>query len=202
MSIKIKLPQVLEPVRIALIGTAVQSSVLQMKSKEKITCKVACTGCCSRHTQISIAEAIIIYEHLRVKKEWHDVRKQAKDQAKIARNIEPLSWFKLNIKCSILNLETKLCRAYMVRPAVCSTHFVSSDPDLCDPWSHKSGKFITVDMNNLYFKFKNRLENSIDGFGVFGMHFPIPSALLIAEKISVQSDMDLAQVMSLIRTEL
>lgn len=181
---------------------AVQSSMRQIKSKTKISCKPACAGCCSRYTQISLAESIIIYDHLRKKKEWPEVQKKSKEQLDIIKAVEPLSWFKLNIKCPILNLDTKLCRAYRVRPAICSTHFVTSDSKLCDPWSHGSGRFETCDMNDLYFKFKSRLENAVDGFGVFGMYFPVPSALLLAEKISVQSGLDLLQVISMIRAEL
>lgn len=202
MPIQLKLPQILEPVKLALMDIAVQSSMQQVKSKVKISCKPACAGCCSRYTQISVAEGIIIYDNLRHNQKWMEVRKRAKEQLPLIKDVSPIAWFKSNIKCSILNPDTKLCLAYRVRPAVCSTHFVVSDSKLCDPWLNGSGKFETLDFNDLYFKFRSRLENAVDGFGIFSMNFAIPSALLLAEKISVQSGLDLSQVISLIRAEL
>jgi Fe-S-cluster containining protein len=202
MAIYLKFSQILEPVKIALIDTALQSVVLQMKLKDKLSCKPGCSGCCCRYAQISVAEAVIIYDCLKSSKKWPDVQRRAKEQTSLIKDVEPLSWLKLNIKCSILDPVTNLCLAYKVRPAICSTHFVTSKPEVCDPWSHESSQFLTYDMNNLYFKFKSRLESVIDGFGVFGMYFPIPLALLLAEKISVHSGMDISQVISIIRSEL
>lgn len=202
MSIQVRLPQILEPVKLALIDVAIQSRMSHVKSKITVSCKPACSGCCSRYTQISVAESVIIYDHLRITKKWLDVKKRAKEQLDIVRRIEPLAWFKLNIKCPILDLNSNLCLAYKVRPAICSTHFATSDSRLCDPWFNGSGKFDTLDYNDLYFKFRSKLDNATDGFSVFGMYFVIPSALILAEKISIQSGMDLSQVMSLIRSEL
>jgi len=148
-----------------------------------------------------MAEAIIIYEYLRSRDQWIKVKKRSQDQFKTAQLTDPLSWFKLNISCPVLGPD-KLCTAYQIRPAMCSTHFVTSDPKVCDPWGAGPGEYEAIDFDDLYMKFRERNKNAVIGFGVLSLELAISSALLLAERISVQSGLNLEQAMSFIFRQL
>ncbi len=167
-----------------------------------IRCRARCSGCCARLINVSMAEAVIAYEHLKQDGTWPDVRKKAIEQMGILRITDPMAWFKMNRKCPILNTDTNLCRAYAVRPATCSTHFVSSDPELCDPWSTHAGKFETVNFPDLFQKFQGRMAECVQGYGIFTLVLPIPSGLLLAERISVKSNLDFSEVITFFFHEL
>jgi Fe-S-cluster containining protein len=149
-----------------------------------------------------MAEAVIIYEHLREKEYWPDVRKKATDQMNLLGAAQPMTWFKMRQKCPVLNTDTDLCRTHALRPAICSTHFVTSNPKLCDPWSTASGEFKAVDYTDLYENFQRRMTECIQSYGIFTLMMPIPTALLLAEKISVKSGLDLSEIVSLFFKEL
>ena len=121
---------------------------------------------------------------------------------KIARDTPPVSWFKMNIMCPVLDPSSKLCTAYETRPSPCSTHFVMSDPGQCDPWVTKSGEYKPVDFTDLHDKFQELLEKKIDGHGLLALKLPISIALVFASKIKVQSRSGPNEIMSLIFNEL
>jgi hypothetical protein len=147
-----------------------------------------------------MAEAVIIYGYLQSKNRWPEVKKRAQEQFQTAQLADPLSWFKLNIPCPILS--DKLCLAYGVRPALCSTHFAASKPKLCDPWEVESGIYKSVDFDDLYINFRNKVESAVIGYKVLSIELIMPSALLLAERISIQSGLSLKQALSFIFRQL
>lgn len=186
----------------AMMDTIIQATRQRINDNIIVPCKVGCAHCCSRYSKISVAEATLIYEYLKKNETWTGVRGRARAQFQIIRQTEPLSWFKLNIKCPILNPETNKCLAYKIRPPLCAIHFVTSSPDICDPWSSQQGKFVLHDYTSLYLKFRERLFASLEGHGIFSLELPIPTALLLSERISVKSGLDVHQALTFIYNEL
>jgi Fe-S-cluster containining protein len=199
---EIRLSQALGPVKLALMDTAVQTANRRLRVLgNKSPCGPGCSNCCSRLVHISVAEGILIYERLVKNGKWLNVRKNAREQFPIIHDIHPLTWFKMNRPCPVLDPDTKTCRTYEVRPAACSTHFVSSDPKLCSPWSTSTGDYKSEDMSDLLESFQKRLEECVDGFGILKLELPLPVALLLAERISIQSFTELDKAVSMLFNE-
>jgi Fe-S-cluster containining protein len=168
----------------------------------RIPCKSGCAGCCSRYSAISVAESLILLESLKEKNKWKEVRGRAKKQAPIITKSNSAAWYMMNIKCPILDLQTNKCLAYKVRPISCATHFVTSNPKLCDPWEIKSGDFESLDYKDIYREFYGKMKSEIAGFGIMNFVLSIPVSLLLAERINVQSGLSLEKVISLFFNEL
>ena len=199
----LRLAQTIQPVKLALINAAQKSIKRHLfVYQDKITCKPGCHSCCSRMIIITIAEAVVIHDYLVSTNKWFDTREKAKNQAKLADDANYVAWFKMNIKCPVLNEKTGLCQSYKYRPAICSVHFVKSDPKLCDPWSAQRGGYDPLDMSDLYEEFSKTLKNLVDPFGIFNIRVPLPIALLIAERIQIQSNLEIHKVISLLHQEL
>lgn len=169
---------------------------------DKVRCKVACDGCCSRLVHITVAEAMILQEHLTKTGQWAEVRSRAVELAPTVRMANSVSWFKMNLKCPVLDEGTKRCRAYAVRPTPCSVHFSTSDPGLCSPWGTAGGDYGPVDMVDIHDGFVQRLEPQLDGHGILALRLAMPLALLLAERIKYQRGMTVQEVMSLVYNEL
>lgn len=200
---KVRLKDSLRDAKVYLVDTAARAEKRRLNVyRGRISCRPACSGCCSRLIRISMAEAVLIYEHLSETGRWTEVRRTCVGQMKLLGPVDPMVWFKMNQKCPVLDRKTDMCTAYSVRPATCATHFVTSDPELCDPWSAKGGKYETADFSDLFETFRRRLSASIRDYGIFTMVLPMPSALMLAEQISVKSGLSLAEVVSLFFQEL
>jgi Fe-S-cluster containining protein len=195
--------QALGPVRLAL-GDAIEKATRRrlMVYGDSIPCKSGCDGCCSRLINITVAEGMLIYEHLLKEGKWMQVRAEAVKQFRTAQEVNPLTWFKMNIKCPVLDKTTRTCMTYSTRPAACAIHFVTSKPEVCDPWSAEGGQYEAVDMMDLSEAFRRKIENTIDGHGILNLSVPIPVALLVAERIRVQSGLSLPDAISLLYNEL
>lgn len=193
----------LQAVKLSIMDTAQKANIRRLNVlRDESSCRAGCSACCSRMVHITVAEAIILREHLLSTNEWADVRVLATEQTAISRNVHPLAWLEMNIPCPILNRDTKMCRAYPVRPPVCSTHFVTSKPELCDPWSTEDGEFKLADQTDLVEKFDKSLEREIDSFGILAIKLPIPVCLLVAEKLQYHKDLSVSDAMVLIYNEL
>jgi len=193
----------LDSVRIHLTDVASRADKRRLKMYGKtVSCRPHCSACCSRLLTISMAEAIIIYEYLKKNKNWAVVRALAEKQLSLLEAAGSITWFKMRQRCPVLDQDTDLCRAYTFRPAACSIHFATSNPKLCDPWSTEQGRFQALDFTDLFEKFEQRMTETIRGHGIFSLRLPMPSALLLAEKVSVKSGLDLNEVVSLFFQEL
>lgn len=198
----IHLATALGSVRLAVGDTAQKASNRRLNVyRDEVKCKPACHGCCSRPISISIAEATIIYEYLVANGRWPKVRDRARAQFMIAQSTEPIAWFKMNVKCPVLNHETGMCSSYEVRPPACSTHFVKSDPDGCDPWNMSAIDYESVPMDDLYSEFQEKLKFSVGEHGIMSMVTRIPVALLIAERIRVKTNLSLDEAIALLYRE-
>lgn len=168
---------------------------------EQITCKPVCSGCCRRLVPVLVAEAILIYDHMKKRGHWEQVKQTAKDQLVLLKSdIHPIAWFKLNQACPLL--ESNLCMSHEIKPVSCSTHHVISSPELCYPWNTNSGKFELRDYNDLFEKFRSKVYDSLAGYGVLTLELPLPQALLFSERITIQSGIPLDKAISLILNEL
>lgn len=197
----IELTKALSPVKLILLDTAAKATKRRVSDRPDIKCKRGCAGCCSRYIRISTAEAVIIYEYLRSNKNWLSVKKKSQDQFDIIQVTDPMAWFKLNIPCPVLGSDQS-CLAYAVRPAICSTHFAASDPKLCSPWGAGQEIYEAIDFDDLYIKFREKLANAIIGISILGLELPVSSGLLLAERISIQSGLNLSQVLSFVFRQL
>ncbi len=200
---EINLSKALGAVRVALGETAqkAQSRRLMVYPTE-IKCLPKCDSCCARLITISIAEAFIIYEHLLREDKWEEVRERAVTIFKTSQEASPLSWFKMNVKCPVLDQETKLCKAYGSRPAICSTHFVSSDPAGCDPWATRDVPYESASMHDLFNEFQEELSRKVPQDGIMSMVVHLPVALLIAERINKKTTLSVQDTISLLYNEL
>lgn len=198
----LKLSQTINSVKLYMMEAAhkAEHRKLSMYKENPIKCIKGCSHCCSRLPIITIAEATIIYDYLHTNKKWFDKKEEIKEQAKLANDINYIAWFKMNKKCSLL--KNNLCSIYPIRPPFCSTHFVTSNPELCDPWSTAAGKFALTSMDDLLEEFSKKVDDKVDQYGIFRTSFPLPIALLIAERIQYQSKLEIHQVIRLVFNEL
>jgi len=193
----------LSQVKMAMMDAAEKSTKRRLALySNAITCKKGCDGCCSRMVFVTIAEAIVLQEHVQKSGKWPEVRSRAVTMATVVKVANPVSWFKMNFKCPILDPSNKACLAYAVRPAPCSVHFVTSEPDLCDPWSTAGGEYQPMDMGDVYEESAKRIESQIDGHGILAFKLPLPIALLFAERIKHRKGLSSQEVMSFIFNEL
>ena len=107
------------------------------------SCRRGCSSCCGQHIQTNPAEAHALGRYIRrtfsakrlgdLKRRteawlaW-DGRKRAGHAPAGPAGDEEASFCPL--------LVAGACSAYPVRPVICRTHFVSSDPSACRPYSH------------------------------------------------------------------
>jgi hypothetical protein len=199
---EIQFSKSLSQVKLALVDTAVKANQRRLTNFNDISCRSGCAGCCSRLVEITMAEAVLIYQHLQDTKQWDSVRTMARSQAAVAKTIAPLVWFKMNRKCCVLDTEKSTCRAYAVRPAWCSIHFVSSPPECCSPWSSTQGLYIPTDFLDLFTEFRKRMASHVEGYGILSLELPLPIALLLAERINTMSGLSVDQAVSLMFNEL
>lgn len=199
----VRLSEAIAPVKLALIGVAEKSSKRRLTVYgDKIPCAPGCSGCCSRLISITVAEAVLIYSHLSQFGRWAAISLECRKQLPDIKNSGSVSWFLMNRKCPVLDLEKGTCSAYSVRPVACSTHFVTSKPELCDSWNSGAGDYSPVDFSDLYEEFQEKLATNIAGHGILSLELPLPQALLLAERINLQSGMSLDKAVSLFINEL
>jgi Fe-S-cluster containining protein len=136
-----------------------------------------CSSCCYRKIEVTISESDMIYRELEKSGLWGRVKEECISLQKFI-SLDSSVWFKSEIKCPVLDEDSKTCMAYGVRPVVCASHFVRSNPENCSPGS--SGDYDKVDMEFIKMEFLKDMES------MKGSHanviLPLPLALLISEK--------------------
>lgn len=169
---------------------------------QDIKCKPACAGCCNRLIFLTAAEAVVMVDYLIKHNKWEETRKRCESLVPTVRDVPVVSWFKMNIMCPVLDPVSRLCTAYETRPSPCSTHFVKSDPGLCDPWNTSPGTFEPLDFMDLHNQFTESLAKAVDGYGILALRLPMPMALLFADRIRIRSGLNANEIISLIHNEL
>ena len=197
-----KLSDAIVPIKVAMMDAAQKASIRRLNVLgNDCPCKPGCSSCCSRLVQLSVAEALVIYDYLKTKNLWSKVRENATSHYKLALSLDETSWFKMNIPCSVLDPKTKTCMAYLVRPTSCSVHFVVSDPSVCDPWSTSEKAFEKIDFPDIHKEFMDVVHKELSERSVLELRLPIPSALLFAEKIQMQKGLTADQIISILAQE-
>jgi hypothetical protein len=128
----------------ASVDDAAARELVQLRRKEDVvpSCKRGCCSCCGQHIQTNIAEAHALGQYIKRRFSarqtsdlrrrtlkwlaWEVVRRGRPASAAPARGPD-LSGYD---PCCPL-LVDRACSAYPVRPVICRTHFVSSDPAAC-----------------------------------------------------------------------
>lgn len=191
------------PVETSMRNCAEKATVRRLNMYlDEIKCTKGCSSCCSRMIYISIAEALVIQETLVRSGKWNEVRKRCLDQKAINMASNPVSWFKMNIKCPVLDSSSQECMTYNVRPTPCSIHFVKSNPKQCDPWETEGGEYQPISMDDIHDEFIHSMESCIDGHGILAYRMNLPSALLFAENIRKMVGLTVEEAISLMRSEL
>lgn len=194
----LRLSQALGPVKLALADTAIKAERRRLRVfKDSVPCKPGCAGCCSRLVKVTMAEALIAYEHLVASGRWPEVRARAESQMPEVMEVSPPAWYMMNRKCPVLDPGTSRCLAHPVRPVLCSTHFVRSNPALCDPHAVVAGSYSPVQFNDLVEAFLKRMLANVAGSGILQLELPLPAALLLSERVNLQAGLTLDRVVSL-----
>jgi len=194
----VQLSKALGPVKLALADTAKKAEKRKLYViREGIPCKAGCAGCCSRVIKATMAEALIIHEHLVISGKWPEVRARAEAQMPTIMEADPKAWFMMNRKCPALDPASSKCLAYRVRPVLCSTHFVRSNPALCNSHAVAVGKYEPIQFNDLVEAFLERMLANVAGSGIFQLELPLPAALLLSERVNLQTGLTMDRVVSL-----
>jgi Fe-S-cluster containining protein len=159
------------------------------------TCKPGCFHCCGQHILTSVVEAQALahyikrefqrgeIEDLRIRtQQWHEWD-ETRPGRHHATHIDEQLTFPAYHYCPML-VEGK-CSAYPMRPLICRTHFVCSDPQACrpsydpesiedDPVALASVKAAT---NPFSVRIRDRIENA--GFNFYGSIMLLPHWLAI-----------------------
>lgn len=183
-----------------MVEATVKSSQRRLTVLQGSTCKRKCSGCCRRMIHITVAEAIVIQQHLEKSGVWADVLRRCLDMLASVRHASSMSWFRMNVECPILSEGE--CLAYSVRPATCSVHFALSDPKLCHPWSTEAGEYMPVELEDVFLDFQKTLHSSIDAHGILALKMPIPASLIMAERVRYQPDLTPESLIRLVYNEL
>lgn len=188
---------IIAPLKVAMMAIARQSTYLSLNAP-RIPCRPGCSACCKRYVVVSLAEAMVLVDHLKSNQKWARVAATAAEQRDLALKVKPLSWFKMEISCPLLNHDR--CDAYAVRPPICSSHFVTSPPEACSPMSTSMARYEPHHMPEVHAEFAKSFDKIIGEKSPLRVRAPMPTALLIAEKISMDygSDFD-SMVSALVR---
>ena len=180
-------------------GALMEGAAIAAPSRVGTSCKRGCHHCCSRLVHPSVAEAMVIRDELVKSGSWNSVLNRAKELVSLSMSTTVESWFKMNIKCPVLDPETKDCLAYSVRPIVCSSHFVKSKPSSCDPWSLEPLNYERADSEPALEFFQKKLDKL--GHGVLSTRLPMSAALITANKLSDSNNWPVEDVLSAIGRE-
>jgi hypothetical protein len=130
----------------ASVDEAASRELVQLRTEEGVvpSCTRGCCSCCGQHIQTNVAEAHALGQFIKRSfsaRQTSDLRRRTQQWLawEIARRGRPApaaparsSDFSGYDPCCPL-LVDRACSAYPVRPIICRTHFVSSDPAACRP---------------------------------------------------------------------
>ena len=128
----------------AAVDDAAGRELVQLRREEGVvpSCKRGCCICCGQHIQTNIAEAHALGQYIKRRfsaRQISDLRRRTRQWLawEVARRGRPASAAPAHgpdlsgyDPCCPL-LVDRACSAYPVRPVICRTHFVSSDPAAC-----------------------------------------------------------------------
>lgn len=161
-----------------------------------VPCRKGCDSCCKNFVSVTLSEALIIQIRLEKEKRWEEVKKKCTELLSYSQNANPLTWFYMAIDCPLL--KNHECSVYSVRPVQCSTHFVSSKKEHCDPESIEPGVYYDRTLQSDHNEFTKKLSE-LTNDGLLSVRLHIVQALLLAEKIRLSDVKDLDDVVSVLK---
>lgn len=185
----------------AVMEAASASERRRLKVVPSVSCRPGCNGCCSRHVEVTVAEAAVMVLWLRRRGLWDGVKRAAEEQASLARRTPPDAWFKMNIKCPALSREDGTCAAHQVRPPSCSTHYAASDPAACDPWVSSEREYLPVDFTDIYVDSQKSIRDTLKADGILLLQLPMSLALLLADRVAAGAAKSYEEAVSIMRDE-
>lgn len=193
---EVKISSVTDAIASAMMDASVKSKVRLSVINEQVSCKPGCNHCCSRLVYITVAEAVVMRKRLEKLGYWKSVRTKAESLNRKSMSVDSKTWFLMNIKCPVLDLETGKCMAYEVRPPACSTHFALSNPSSCDPWSMEQSQYIPWSMSDIFEEFAKTVSRNCEG--IMSTILPMSTALLVSEKASDRSGLTVDEVLAFV----
>jgi len=105
------------------------------------SCRRGCSHCCHNLVGSTLAEGILIADHLRSTPEFireiplfqAKLREQTRFINGLSHDMDSRAYFVAKRPCVFLDQEKGECRIYEVRPAACRSYYVVSDPANCSP---------------------------------------------------------------------
>ena len=145
------------------------------------TCKLGCSCCCRYHIPTNIAEArtLALYVKRELSAEqisdlqartlqWHQWDSSRPGRDPSVAMAGPTEFPDYDPCCPLL--VDGACSVYPVRPAVCRTHFVSSDPSSCcaaiDPKSTEAPPVVLKSVVDATSPYSKAIQNHIEDAGV------------------------------------
>jgi Fe-S-cluster containining protein len=113
-------------------------------AKENSSCRQGCAHCCRLFPRVTLAEGVLIADHLErtpiFSRQLGAIKAQLLEQLQVIQSFgrikltEQQTRFFHHSKAPCAFLDSKNnCSIYAIRPLVCRTHVVVSDPELCSP---------------------------------------------------------------------
>jgi Fe-S-cluster containining protein len=187
------------------VDDATASRLDRLRSEEGITstCKLGCCYCCRYYILANVAEANTLVQYVKRElsdRQINDLRKRTKqwhewEDARLGRS--PQAGFDhssdmLNYEHCCPLLVNGACSAYPVRPLVCRTHFVCSDPLFCraanDPESSEDVPVVLKSVVTATTSFSQAIRRHIENAG---MDFS-RSIMLLPHWLAIEMDWDFA----------
>lgn len=140
------------------------------KAASEATCRKGCDSCCYNLAKATLAEGALVAATLIERGTFDKYVPGLERAAKVALEAEKepdesLHYLKSKIPCAFL--ENGECSIYDVRPSVCRTYFVVSDPKMCSP-DRPGAEVGVIDARGVMANFITRLirdtGSSIPGF--------------------------------------
>jgi len=99
-----------------------------LTESKPLACQRGCSNCCYQPLTMTLLDGILIYQWLADNHLWTtSLQKSFKETAERTTNLALEVWMLSMIPCPLLDLETKACGAYKVRPFVCRIAFSHND---------------------------------------------------------------------------
>ena len=177
----------------------------RLRSEEGIipTCKLGCSHCCRYHILMNIAEAHALAQYvkrelsvdqineLRMRtQQWHEWDNSRPGRYQSANIGEQTDLSNYDHCCPLL--VNGACSAYPVRPVVCRTHFVCSDPQSCtsvnDPESTEDAPVVLTSVVKATSPFSMAIRDHIENAGLDFSR----SIMLLPHWLAIEMDWDFA----------
>jgi len=138
----------------ASVDDAIRCELIHLQGEKGVipTCKLGCYYCCGQHILVNIAEAHCLVQYINrefTKDQIYELRLRTQrwhewDAVRVGRypssNIDQKTAISIDDSLYCPLLVGGVCSAYSMRPIICRTHFVCSNPSLCANRSNTESK--------------------------------------------------------------